>query len=116
MQFADLKIEYENLKKYFDGKNVKVLKGNSFDILSSLPDSFFDMIYIDAGHSYNEVYNDLKLSLSKLKIGGFLCGHDYNLNLYPQVFTAVNDFCKNFNLKIDFLTQDRLPSFGIIKK
>jgi predicted O-methyltransferase YrrM len=84
-------------------------------VLKTLTDNFFDMIYIDADHSYEGVYNDLKISYTKLKTGGILCGHDYNITLYPQIVAAVGDFCKEYNLKINYLSKDRLPSFGIIK-
>lgn len=112
---ADLKIEYENLKKYFEGKNVQILKGRSDVVLKNLPDNFFDLIYIDADHSYESVYNDLKMSYIKLKNNGILCGHDYNMSLYPQVVSAVNDFCKHYDLHINYLTKDKLPTFGITK-
>ncbi len=61
-----------NLKNY----NVTKLKGFYKDIINSLPE--MDCIYIDASHEYEDVLQDILLSLTKIKKGGFICGHDYN--------------------------------------
>lgn len=37
-----------------------------------------DLVFLDAGHSYEDVKNDIELWLPKVRMGGVLCGHDYN--------------------------------------
>jgi len=53
------------------------------------------------------------LARKKVKPGGIISGHDYAFNFLP-VMRAVNDFISQNNLKIDFITLDGCPSFGII--
>lgn len=114
-KFANLNEEYKNLVTYFDNKNVKLIKGKSQEKLKELPDNYFDIIYVDGDHSYDGVIKDLKNAYLKTKQNGVICGHDYNLKYFPHVVAAVSDFCNEYKLKIDFLTLDKLPTFGIIK-
>ena len=73
------------------------------------------MIYVDADHSYNAVKNDLIVSLSKVKNGGLLAGHDYIPNY--EVRYAVDDFCREYGQEIIAITKDGCPSFLIqVKK
>lgn len=37
-----------------------------------------DMVFVDAGHSYGSVYQDILHYGPKLRVGGLFCGHDYN--------------------------------------
>lgn len=37
-----------------------------------------DLVYIDGDHSYDGVKNDIVSWLPKVRIGGILCGHDYD--------------------------------------
>lgn len=53
-------------------------------------DEYLDLVYIDASHRYEDVINDIKTWLPKIKKGGYLSGHDYHEN--SQVFDSVNDF------------------------
>jgi len=102
---------YQNLKENFKNKNVDVVKSNTEKFLTSLENNSLDVVYIDADHSYNSVLQDLTLSRQKVKIGGFLCGHDYVDN--SDVQRAVDDFCKLHNLEIDIIAKDGCPSFCI---
>lgn len=114
-QTVDLQEEMLRIQLEFShDNNVEVIKESSIGFLSKLPDDYLDMVYIDADHSYLGVINDLELSYKKVKIGGYICGHDYINNTDCQ--NAVNQFCSNKNLQIEYLTKDGCPSFCIIKK
>lgn len=66
-------------------------------------DNFFDFIYIDAGHSYESVTQDIEIWWPKLKINGLIAGDDYTYVFNPSegrygVVEAINDFMKKNNL------------------
>jgi len=69
-------------------KQLRVLRLTSLEAAQIFPDEYFDMVYIDANHSYAAVSEDIKAWLPKVKIGKILGGHDYNLR---SVWMAVND-------------------------
>jgi len=52
-------------------------------------DGFFDFIYVDAGHEYDNVYRDLRLWWPKLRSGGMLAGDDFAdaQDTFPQIKT-----------------------------
>jgi len=54
------------------------------------------LLFIDGNHDYEFVKNDLKLWWDKVKPGGYLCGHDYDLY---DVSKAVVEFSNNKKLK-----------------
>ena len=115
--WTNLDEEYINVKNTFSNDNrVYVHKGLSYDILNSFEDNYFDMIYIDGNHSYDGVKSDLKSSFLKVKNGGLICGHDYISSKFEGVVRAVDEFCDNHNLEIEYLTKDGCPSFCIVKK
>ena len=41
-------------------------------------DKELDFVWIDAGHEYEDVVEDIKLWYPKIKDGGFILGHDVN--------------------------------------
>jgi disulfide oxidoreductase YuzD len=41
------------------------------------PDNYFDFVYIDANHTWQGITNDIHDWWPKVKLGGYLCGHDY---------------------------------------
>ena len=88
------------IKKFKNKKNVLIHKGNSEDILKSFNDNFFDWIYIDGDHSYKGVKIDLELSYKKVRINGFITGDDYYENEDYDVIKAVDEFLKNYPVKL----------------
>jgi predicted O-methyltransferase YrrM len=58
---------------------VTALRGYSKDIIPNFAHNSFDIIYIDAGHDYESVKNDIKNSKPNLIINGILCGDDFEL-------------------------------------
>ena len=90
--------------------------GNSVEVLSSFEDEYLDLVYIDGDHSYNGVKNDLNISYKKVKTGGYICGHDYSPDIFDGVVKAVDEFCKQKKLKINYITEDGCPTYCINKK
>ncbi len=80
----------ENTKKW----NVELICKDSYQASLMFPDNFFDLIYIDANHSYEEVKKDIINWLPKLKNTGTIAGHDYD-NHWVGVKKAVNEMFKN---------------------
>eukprot|EP00854_Cymbomonas_tetramitiformis_P003253 gene3253-4102_t len=55
----ELKTRLTRWKTEYPDK-VKLNIGYSYSVKDKFPDGFFDFIYVDAGHSYKEVAQDLK--------------------------------------------------------
>lgn len=53
-------------------------------------DCSLDLVYIDACHTYEAVLDDLAHWLRCVKLGGWVCGHDYNHPPHPGVTQAVD--------------------------
>lgn len=91
-----------NVKEWF--QRVHIMKGYGNEFVKFFPNNFFDFIYIDANHKYEEVKNDIELWYPKLKKGGIFSGHDYidRIDLHCEfgVKSAVNEFGKNNKLEI----------------
>jgi hypothetical protein len=112
--YVQLEDEMNNITEHFKlNENVFIKKMSTIDFLNSLEDNYLDLVYIDADHSYHSVLNDLILSHKKVKLGGYITGHDYVVNTEAE--RAVNHFCNMLNLEINSITKDGCPSF-IIKK
>jgi hypothetical protein len=56
---------------------VTVREGPSQQTLPQYPDAYFDMIYVDAEHTYNEVKADAAIAARKVKADGVLVFNDY---------------------------------------
>lgn len=79
--------------------NVRVLKGSTSEYSNFLPENFFDLIFIDAAHDYENVCNDIDVALKSLSPKGILCGHDYHPDA-QGVVNAVKEKIENHD-KID---------------
>ena len=98
---------------------VTMLKANT-DVLKAFTDNIFDMIYVDADHSYKGVLNDLINAYHKIKNGGYIMGHDYEHNMHKTnnsysfgVKQAVDEFCREYNQEISMKGMDGCVSYGI---
>ena len=90
------------LLKKFD-KNVHLIKGNSNKLLQKIDMSKIDYVFLDGGHAYNTVKNDLYYSKEVLENNGTILCDDYNLAYAPGVKKAIDEFVSENNYKIEIL-------------
>ena len=65
--------------------------------------SKIDYVFLDGGHAYETVKNDLENSLAVLNNDGTILCDDYNLSYAPDVKRAIDEFVSINNLKIEIL-------------
>ena len=73
--------------------NIKIIKGNSNEVLKNLTNIHFDYIFIDGGHAYETVINDLMISKNLLSPSGTILCDDYDL-WHLGAKKAIDDFVK----------------------
>ena len=95
-----------NLLKKFKHQ-VHLIKGNSNQVLKKMDMSKIDFVFLDGGHQYNTVVNDLNSCIDVLKFNGSILCDDYNLSSAPGVKKAIDEFVKNNNFKCKIICDDR---------
>jgi hypothetical protein len=84
---------------------MRVEQGQSHERIAALPDDFFDILYIDAGHTYEEVRRDAAAGAPKVKRDGLLVFNDYTLHdhlgkVSYGVIQAVNELIAASDWKV----------------
>lgn len=70
----------------------EIIRNDSALAARRFADEYFDFVFIDADHSYPGVTRDIEAWFPKVKIGGWLCGHDYDHPEQGEVKRAVHEF------------------------
>jgi len=96
----------EPVKEY-----IKPIRLSSEEASKTFNDESLDFIFIDAGHSYEDVYQDLRHWFPKLKNCGYFAGHDYSA-AWPGVEKAVQEWALENNLIVSLIEE----SCWIVKK
>ena len=101
-KYFDRKIDRNEQEKHVRSlftKNQNVYIHKTFTRDPIFTDNYFDFVYFDASKMYNNVIRDLHDWISKIKTGGFACGHDTQI---LDVLQAVIDYSfeNNFKLQI----------------
>lgn len=76
-------------------QEIKWIKKKSAEATGLIDDDSLDFVYIDGNHSFDSVMEDISLYYPKLKKGGLLSGHDYDLE---NVKRAVDASIKSHDL------------------
>ena len=84
---------------------VNVLRGYSNDILPTLENAFFDIIYIDGNHEPEYVLEDAVLAFRKLKVGGYLIFDDYGFGGPEGTSVGIDSFLSAYKKRIEVLTK-----------
>lgn len=89
-------IRDKDLRKTFHN-NIKDIKdkftfieGDSWGVARLFNDKSVDFVFVDGGHDYASVKNDILAWLPKIKKMGIIAGHDYNGLYYPDCVLAVD--------------------------
>ena len=93
------------LSKYKN--NVSLLKGNSNELLKKVKMSKIDYVFLDGGHDYSTVINDLKCCFEVVQNDGTILCDDYNLSYAPGVKKAIDEFTLENNLKCEIICDNR---------
>ena len=91
------------LKNY--NNNIRLIAGDTNKVLKNLDLKNVDFTFLDGGHSYQTVINDLTILYDAMKDKRkvILCD-DYGKESYiPEVEKAINDFTKRNNLKLNIV-------------
>lgn len=72
---------------------INPIKATSENASTLYPNDSVDFVFIDGGHDYDCVKNDIKCWIPKIKKGGIMAGHDYPM--FGGVQQAVDEFFGN---------------------
>ena len=96
----------EDLLKKFKN-NVHLIKGNSNKILKKIDMSKIDYVFLDGGHDYQTVRNDLNSCIEIINNNGTILCDDYNLSYAPGVKKAIDEFVDDKKLNCKILRNSR---------
>ena len=89
------------LKKY--RQNVEIITGNTNEELKNLNLKNIEYIFIDGGHDFETVKNDLYFCSKFLKSGGTILCDDYDLSQAPGVKQAIDEFISKNDCKFSII-------------
>ena len=88
------------LKKFI--KNIRIIQGNSNEVLKKISLNEIDYVFLDGGHKYETVRDDLNCLSKIINNNGIILCDDYNLTYAPGIKIAIDEYVdkNNYNLKI----------------
>ena len=93
------------LKKF--KSNVSLIQGNSNNILKKIDMSKIDYVFLDGGHDYKTVKNDLDCCSEVIDNKGTILCDDYDLSYAPGVRKAIDEFVKEHDFSCKIVCNDR---------
>tara|TARA_B100000963_G_scaffold69072_1_gene57414 strand:- start:3644 stop:4273 length:630 start_codon:yes stop_codon:yes gene_type:complete len=96
----------QDLLKKFQ-QNVHLIKGNSNQVLKEIEMSKIQYVFLDGGHDYNTVKNDLNNCINVIHNSGTILCDDYNLSYAPGVKKAIDEFVKINKFKCELMLNSR---------
>ena len=87
--------------------NIHLIKGNSNTILKKIDMSKINYVFLDGGHDFETVRNDLNSCTEVVDNGGTILCDDYNLSYAPGVKKAIDEYVKKKNYRCEILLNSR---------
>ena len=98
--YSSLAVE-DLLKNY--KKNIEIITGDTNEVLKNLNLNNIDYIFIDGGHDFETVKNDLYFCRKFIREGGSILCDDYDLSQAPGVKKAIDEFVSNNECKFSII-------------
>ena len=99
------------LKKFKN--NIYLVKGNSNKLLKKMDMKKIDFVFLDGGHHYDTVMNDLNCTKEVIINNGTVFCDDYDLGYAPGVKRAIDEFVEENDFQKKILFNNR---FALIEK
>lgn len=80
------------LRKQFGGRSQFIRLSSHAAFAHFMNKIELDFVFIDARHTYEDLYTDIYLWKEVIRKGGIISGHDYNHPSYPGIKKAVHDW------------------------
>jgi hypothetical protein len=80
-------------------RHLRMISDQAYTVLQDY-DQFFDFIFIDGLHTYEQLKKDLDNYSTIIKRGGVIACHDYNHGSFPELTTAIDEFVGKHNKKL----------------
>ena len=96
----------QDLLKKFQN-NVNLIKGNSNIILKKIDMSKIDFVFLDGGHNFETVLNDLNCCNDVVKNNGVILCDDYDLTYAPGVKKAIDKFVLENSYSCEIICNNR---------
>lgn len=93
-------------------KNCKMIRKSSMKALDYFDNGTLDFVYIDGSHHFDYVMSDIIFWGQKVKTGGIISGHNYNI---VDVKDAIETYCKAHFVKVLNITKEKSHSWWIEK-
>ena len=84
-------------------ERVTVKRGYSNEVLPTLEDNSFDIVYIDGNHEPEYVLEDAVLAFRKVKVGGYLIFDDYGWGGPDLTKRGIDGFMNGYHKRIQVL-------------
>ena len=96
----------EELLKKFEN-NIHLIKGNSNKVLKKIDMSKINYVFLDGGHDYETVRNDLNNCIEVVNNDGTILCDDYDLSYAPGVKKAIDEFVQINDLNYEIIYNNR---------
>jgi len=106
------------IQKYDIEKCSSFIIDEDISFLESCKDGYFDWVYLDSTHLYEDSLKELRIIKNKVKEDGLICGHDYTNNprhKYYGVCKAINEWLED-NKEYELYLRDNHSQWIIKRK